>query len=752
MRRSRSILRLTVTALLASRVVVAQGGRPNQPGFTDSLTAAANRALDRGRPWQASRILAGASREPGARPAVLLTAARAAAGWQGWATVVRLLDGQRWLDDDGGEGHALLAQALVERSQPAEAILHTRRALGLASARTRADRLVTHARAMDRLDQFDSAAAAYRTLARDFPTIRDWFDLRAAGVTADSAARARLLAGVASAVARARIGWTEALARDRTGDWSGAADRYDALGARLAAVRLRLAGGEPAARAAARAELLALLGPDQSADDGRAAIGLFDREFPDHSAAEDSKLARRAAAVGLQERAARGFAMGKDKLTDRDRFTYATVLARLGKVAEALPLFDAVETPDLKADAAYQKARMKLRSGNSDGAEAALAAIAADYPADSTPAAQALFLVADLRADRGDDPGARIYFRKAATFTSTAFAPRSAFQAALIALLDKDPATAAAEFDHLADRGGEESNAARYWAGRSYQALGDTGQARTRWRAIAERSPDSYYAWLVSRRMGTPFRAFAERVDSSSGELPIDALERARLLTRLGLDVEARFELDHFVASAGPTADRMLKGATALAREQFHSRALRLGQRAQERGAPVDRNLAELLYPLPFEAVLRSEAGVASIDPMLAAAVIRQESAFDPEARSAADARGLMQVMPAVGAQLARRAGLPEWDAVLLYQPDVNLDFGIDHLAQDLTRLEWPERALAAYNAGADRVARWRAIRGVDDDPEVFVERIPFAETRDYVRRVIRNLAVYRSLYPRPAP
>ena len=137
---------------------------------------------------------------------------------------------------------------------------------------------------------------------------------------------------------------------------------------------------------------------------------------------------------------------------------------------------------------------------------------------------------------------------------------------------------------------------------------------------------------------------------------------------------------------------------------------------------------------------------------MLAAAVIRQESAFDPEARSTADARGLMQVMPAVGTQLARRAGLPEWDPVLLYQPDVNLDFGIDHLAQDLAKLEWPERALAAYNAGTERVARWRAIRGVDDDPEVFVERIPFAETRDYVRRVTRNAAVYRSLYARPVP
>lgn len=742
---------LLVLTAPAPGVALAQGGRA-APGPTDSITIAAARAIESGRPWQATRMLAAPSRESGAKPSVILTAARAAAGWQGWATVVRLLDGQRWLDDYGGEGQALLARALVERSQPEEALAHTRRSLELGPPPTRAERLVTHARALDRLDQFDSAAAAYRTLAQHFPALKDWFYLRAAGVTVDSIARGRLLNDVTSPVARPRIGWTEALARDRTGDEIGAAERYDALGARLAAVRLRLKTGDPSARTAARAELLALLGPDQSADDAKAAIAMLDRDFPDRTPAEELRIARRAAATGLLEQAARGFAATTGKLVDRDRFTYATVLARLGRVAQALPLFDAVETPDLKADAAYQKARMKLRNGNTDGAEAALAAIAADYPTDSTPVAQALYLAADLKADRGDDDDARALFRKAARYSAAPFAPRSAFQAALIALLAHDPATAATEFDRLADRGGEESIAARYWSARAHAVSGDTAAARTRWRTIVERAPDSYYAWLSSRRLGVPFRIIADRPDSAAPELPADGLERAALLSRLGLDVEARFELDHFVAVAGSAPERMLRTAVALARYDYYARALRLAQRAQEKGAPLDRTLAQLLYPLPFADVLRGQAASASLDPMLAAAVIRQESAFDPEARSAADARGLMQLLPAVGAELARRAGLPEWDAVLLYQPDVNLDFGIDHLAHDLARLDWPERGLAAYNAGIERVNRWRSIRGVDDDPEVFVERIPFAETRDYVRRVLRNQAVYRSLYTRPSP
>ena len=85
----------------------------------------------------------------------------------------------------------------------------------------------------------------------------------------------------------------------------------------------------------------------------------------------------------------------------------------------------------------------------------------------------------------------------------------------------------------------------------------------------------------------------------------------------------------------------------------------------------------------------------------------------------------------------------------MLYQPDVNLDFGIEHLADALERLHWPERALAAYNAGLDRVSRWQSIRGVDQDPEIFVERIPFTETRDYVRKVLKNVAMYHALYPK---
>jgi soluble lytic murein transglycosylase len=102
--------------------------------------------------------------------------------------------------------------------------------------------------------------------------------------------------------------------------------------------------------------------------------------------------------------------------------------------------------------------------------------------------------------------------------------------------------------------------------------------------------------------------------------------------------------------------------------------------------------------------------------------------------------------MPTVGAAIARSRRYPLWNPALLFDPDVSLELGTAHLASSLKRGMPPARALAAYNAGASRVARWLQRPG-SDDPELFTEWIPYTETRDYVRIVQRNANVYRALY-----
>ncbi|MFZ5624115.1 MAG: lytic transglycosylase domain-containing protein [Gemmatimonadota bacterium] len=126
---------------------------------------------------------------------------------------------------------------------------------------------------------------------------------------------------------------------------------------------------------------------------------------------------------------------------------------------------------------------------------------------------------------------------------------------------------------------------------------------------------------------------------------------------------------------------------------------------------------------------------------------MRQESVFDPRATSGAGARGLMQVLPAVGERMAHSRGYHDWDPVLLYQPEVSLDFGTGHLIAALRRYREPAHALAAYNAGSSRVDRWLARPGATTDPELFIERIPYVETRNYVRAVLRNWWMYEALY-----
>ena len=210
----------------------------------DTTLAAAERALQAGHPWQATRLLAPVLRDQARRtPSAVLLAARAAAGWEGWSVVDQLLRGQSWLADQfAGAGYELLARSALERgtdtvAAAAYADSATRRA---GDARARATRLVLLARALDRLNQRDSARATYERASQQLREISDWLTLRAAGVTDDSAARARLFATVRRSSARERIDWTEALARERAGDIAGAASRYERLGAMASAFRLRL--------------------------------------------------------------------------------------------------------------------------------------------------------------------------------------------------------------------------------------------------------------------------------------------------------------------------------------------------------------------------------------------------------------------------------------------------------------------------------------------------------------------------------
>jgi len=742
--------------------VAAWADAPGAPAFRDSTLIAARAALAAGRPWRATQLLAPVVREPARRtPAAVLLAAEAAAAWEGWDSATRLLSAEPWLDSAfGGRGRVLLARAALARSprtprSDSAALEQARRAVATApTPRERGLRLGLVARAYDRLDQLDSARASYLAAAALLPDVSDWLRLRAAGVTPDSAQRRRTYAALRTGVARARAPWSEAASRERLGDAAGAQAAYAALGARVSALRLRLRlAADSAARGAVRRELVSLVEQRDGSEEARAAAELLDAAFRPLSAVEELAVARSAAVAGPAARATSGFAaaFARGLGTDRDRFTAAAVLSRLGRDREAAAGFARVRPPSaLAGAAAYQRARSLLRDGKGDAATAALHAVVHGFPRDTAAAPLALYLLGDLATDAGRDAEARrTFLRLAREYPRSWLAAPARFKAAVIALVADSATAAARELESLvaAAPRGDEALAAGYWAGRAWAAVGDSARARARWREVATRDPVSYYAMTSARRLGARPWAPAAAADPLPRSSEVDsAMARAALLERLGMDTEARYEYDRLERDATLSGARTLATAAAFRDRGMTSPGIRLAGRALAAGGPRSAAVYRLLYPVAREDVLRAESAARKLDLALVAALIRQESNFTARATSAAGARGLMQVMPAVGQRIARALGYPFWDPVLLYQPDVNVQLGTAHLAGILGQYPAPEYALADYNAGGSRVRRWRAKPGTRD-PELFVERIPYAETRDYVRIVLRNRELYRALY-----
>jgi soluble lytic murein transglycosylase len=720
----------------------------------DSAVAAAERALAQGRPWHATELLVPVLADSARRtPQVVLLAATAAAEWRGWRQVRELLNGASWIDSiESGRGRELLARAALGLGDDSAAVTHASIAASITpDDRERGTRLVLLARALDRIDVRDSARASYERAARLLPSAGDWLQLRAAGVAADSAERAGIYAGLTTAVAKGRVASTEALARERTGDIPGAIRAFIANGAVLSALRLRAATEtDSVAHAAIRAQLIGIVGAG-NANSARIATEILDSSFKPLTPPEELAIGRGlppSSTARAQQAYARAFAAGLGAA--RDRVDYGEILFRLGRYTDAAASFARVKAPDpLAASAAYQRARSVLYAGDGSAARTLLRALVRDHPKDEN-AALALYLLADLATDDRRDTAARDAFRELARrFPRHSRAPIAALRAALISYTSGQPRTAALELDSIAARYGNtsEASAARYWSGRAWAAVGDTTRARQRWRETATRDPVSYYGAASARRLGEQPWAPPAAADSFATVEAVQAgFARIDLLTRLGMDVEAGLESDRLVADANESVERMLTTAAGFRDRGDTPRSISLAQLAIGKGAPRDARVYRLLYPVVLRDVLIEESRATGLDPTLVAALIRQESRFVPRATSGAGARGLMQVMPDVGRTLARSLSFPLWDPVLLYQADVNAKLGTRHLADLFRQYDELPHILAAYNAGMSRVERWRTKEGVED-PEMFTERIPYVETRDYVRIILRNRDLYRALY-----
>jgi len=310
--------------------------------------------------------------------------------------------------------------------------------------------------------------------------------------------------------------------------------------------------------------------------------------------------------------------------------------------------------------------------------------------------------------------------------------------------------------------GAKETVSALYWRGRLYE-LQDRkpAMAAANYRTLLRAYQHYFYAQLARQRLaalGDAQPVAAPQLDNFQAitvphleeSFPVDSphLAVARLLANAGLN-------DYIAQEIASDPDS--SSWSALAEAQIYAsygetfRAMRALKRAlpYAASAPISSiPLAywRILFPEPWWETIKAESARNNLDPYMVASLIRQESEFNPSAISHANAYGLMQLLPAVGKQMAKEEGMSHFQTFQLLDPATNIRLGTRYLRKTLERFGGvPEYGLAAYNAGDERVVDWQAAgpySGIDE----FVESIPFTETREYVEAIQRNRETYKAI------
>jgi soluble lytic murein transglycosylase len=304
-----------------------------------------------------------------------------------------------------------------------------------------------------------------------------------------------------------------------------------------------------------------------------------------------------------------------------------------------------------------------------------------------------------------------------------------------------------------------------YWSARAHDGLGNTEQANSRYRLTATDYLNSYYGRLAARTLAerklapvTP-RVSASGVAGEGTDLATDAL--IRQLVSLELYDDANRELQYAQRAWGDSPAiqatlawiRHQQGLDASSSTRFERLrgAINQMKRAYPQyiaagGEDLPAEMLRVLFPLDYWPLIKKYSDAHGLDPYMIAALMAQESTFTADIRSAANAYGLMQIIPGTGRRYARTLGIPRFTAATLTQPETNIRIGTAYFKDLVDRFGGAHYALASYNAGENRIARWISERpGVKQDE--FIDDIPFPETQNYVKKILGTAEDYRRLY-----
>ncbi len=302
-----------------------------------------------------------------------------------------------------------------------------------------------------------------------------------------------------------------------------------------------------------------------------------------------------------------------------------------------------------------------------------------------------------------------------------------------------------------------------YWAARARERTGDKQGAATIYGLIVADYLRSYYGRLAEHRLDalgmraeaatTPAVQQAAYVTEAVAPAPppVPTAELIRLLLSLELYDLARNEVAYAQRAWGETPQLNATLAYACHKQGDLRRGIIYMKRAYPQfmaasASALPADLLKVIYPVDYWPQIRRYAAQRNLDPYLVAALINQESSFIPDAKSSANAIGLMQILPSTGRRYARTLRVRRFSAASLTKPELNLQLGTAYFSDLARRLGGVHLALASYNAGESRVATWTSERpGIERDE--FIDDIPFPETQNYVKKILGSAEDYRRLY-----
>lgn len=436
-----------------------------------------------------------------------------------------------------------------------------------------------------------------------------------------------------------------------------------------------------------------------------------------------------------------------------DWFKRGTALLRLNRTAEAKATLDAGIKNHPSDPSIVAATTLLSRLLNKDGAYALWKGVLQRSP----QAADAAMYNLAIRSPAGANVG--FYRQILNTHPTSAFAPESAWWLAWNDIQGGRSASALSTLESAATRYAHAKAAPRYlfWIGKLHERLGDKSAAKAAYARAASNAPWHYYAHRATARINAlnggrdpgwstnPKRSpnWVNSDNVADWDFPEPPAELAR---EAGATVELLTELRQWDEALELISDKhgVLK-AFYLAKLDLPLEAINAAGTALH-GKPHHNEPWQIAYPVLYAKYIAKEAKAKNVDPLLAQALIREESRYHVHAVSVSHALGLMQLMPATALGVAKRLGVPINSNADIHKPENNLRLGIDYLSYVLGRFKGNALyAVASYNGGPNAVQRWAA--RAPGDTDVFVENIPFTETRDYVRKVFGSYWNYQSVY-----